>query len=68
MVPRSQKQVADQLMAHDAIGAHARDELGFAPNQNPVFVEVTSDADWATGISFSRWTPRQYKLRELHQR
>ena len=34
------------------IGAHARDELGFAPNQNPVFVEVTSDADWATGIAF----------------
>ncbi|MFZ3234526.1 MAG: hypothetical protein WA417_10740 [Stellaceae bacterium] len=25
---------------------------GFAPNQNPVFVEVTSDADLATGIAF----------------
>jgi len=25
---------------------------GFAPKQNPVFVEVTSDADWATGIAF----------------
>jgi hypothetical protein len=25
---------------------------GFAPDQNPVFVEVTSDADWATGIAF----------------
>jgi hypothetical protein len=25
---------------------------GFAPNQNPVFVEVTSDADWATGVAF----------------
>jgi hypothetical protein len=25
---------------------------GFAPNQNPVFVEVTSDADWATGLAF----------------
>jgi len=24
----------------------------FAPDQNPVFVEVTSDADWATGIAF----------------
>jgi hypothetical protein len=35
-----------------SISAHARDELGFAPNQNPVFVEVTSDADWATGIAF----------------
>ena len=50
--PSLAEQVADQLMAHDAIGAHARDELGFAPNQNPVFVEVTSDADWATGIAF----------------
>jgi hypothetical protein len=25
---------------------------GFAPNQNPVLVEVTSDADWATGVAF----------------
>lgn len=25
---------------------------GFAPNQNPIFVEVTSDADWATGLAF----------------
>ena len=25
------KQVADQLMAHDALGAHARDELGISP-------------------------------------
>src|ERR1700732_820962 len=27
--PSLAEQVADQLMAHDAIGAHARDELGF---------------------------------------
>ena len=26
------KKVADQLMAHDALGAHARDELGITPN------------------------------------
>jgi len=25
---------------------------GFAANQNPVFVEVTRDADWATSIAF----------------
>jgi len=25
------KQVAEQLMAHDALAAHARDELGFSP-------------------------------------
>src|SRR4249920_2314524 len=28
--PALAKQVADQLMAHDAIGAHARDELGIS--------------------------------------
>ena len=28
--PSLAKQVADQLMAHDAIGAHARDELGIS--------------------------------------
>jgi hypothetical protein len=29
-----------------------RSPSGFAPNQNPVFVEMTSEADWATGIAF----------------
>src|SRR5476649_2103244 len=28
--PALAKQVADQLMAHDALGAHARDELGIS--------------------------------------
>ena len=28
--PSLAKQVAQQLMAHDAIGAHARDELGIS--------------------------------------
>jgi VIT1/CCC1 family predicted Fe2+/Mn2+ transporter len=28
--PALAKQVAEQLMAHDAIGAHARDELGIS--------------------------------------
>ena len=28
-------QVADQLMAHDALGAHARDELGISDRQRP---------------------------------
>jgi VIT1/CCC1 family predicted Fe2+/Mn2+ transporter len=28
--PSLAEQVADQLMAHDAIGAHARDELGMS--------------------------------------
>ena len=29
------QQVADQLMAHDALGAHARDELGISDRQHP---------------------------------
>ena len=29
-----------------------RRAASFAPRQNPVFVEVTSTADWATGIAF----------------
>jgi VIT1/CCC1 family predicted Fe2+/Mn2+ transporter len=32
--PALAKKVADQLMAHDAVGAHARDELGIS--ENPV--------------------------------
>ena len=32
--PSLAKQVADQLMAHDAIGAHARDELGISETLN----------------------------------
>src|ERR1700689_992328 len=31
--PALAKQVADQLMAHDALEAHARDELGITPGQ-----------------------------------
>src|SRR6476659_5105951 len=31
--PALADQVADQLMAHDALGAHARDELGFSETQ-----------------------------------
>ena len=30
--PALAKQVADQLMAHDALGAHTRDELGIFPS------------------------------------
>src|ERR1700674_1293370 len=33
--PSLAKQVADQLMAHDALGAHARDELGISETLRP---------------------------------
>jgi VIT1/CCC1 family predicted Fe2+/Mn2+ transporter len=43
------KQVADQLMAHDALGAHARDELGISPalKARPL------QAAWASAASFA---------------
>jgi VIT1/CCC1 family predicted Fe2+/Mn2+ transporter len=44
-------QVADQLMAHDALGAHARDELGISEitNARPVQAALTSAASFAAG-------------------
>ena len=43
------KQVAEKLMSHDALGAHARDELGIS--------EITTarplQAAWASAMSFS---------------
>jgi VIT1/CCC1 family predicted Fe2+/Mn2+ transporter len=45
------RQVADQLMAHDALGAHARDELGITPGQRarPVVAALASAATFSVG-------------------
>ena len=45
------RQVADQLMAHDALGAHARDELGISEIQRarPVQAALASAATFAVG-------------------
>ena len=47
------KQVADQLMAHDALGAHARDELGISEvlSARPVQAALASAASFATGAA-----------------
>jgi len=47
--PKLAGEVADQLMAKDALGAHARDELGLteAAKPNPI------QAAWASAVSFS---------------
>ncbi len=47
------KQVADQLMAHDALGAHARDELGFSADLSaqPVQAALASAASFAVGAA-----------------
>ncbi|MEP6763098.1 MAG: VIT family protein [Gemmatimonadaceae bacterium] len=45
------QQVADQLMAHDALGAHARDELGIIDLQraNPLQAAMASAASFFVG-------------------
>ena len=47
------KQVAEQLMAHDAIGAHARDELGISPalRARPLQAALASAASFAVGAA-----------------
>ena len=45
------RQVAEQLMAHDALGAHARDELGITEmmNARPLQAALASAASFAVG-------------------
>lgn len=49
--PALAKQVAQQLMAHDALGAHARDELGIweLTRARPILAALTSAVAFATG-------------------
>jgi VIT1/CCC1 family predicted Fe2+/Mn2+ transporter len=49
--PSLARQVADQLMASDALGAHARDELGISEvtTARPVQAALTSAGAFATG-------------------
>lgn len=51
--PALARQVAEQLMAHDALGAHARDELGIsdALSARPIQAAVTSAATFAVGAA-----------------
>jgi len=47
------KQVAQQLMAHDALGAHARDELGLSEtlSARPIQAALASAASFAVGAA-----------------
>ena len=49
--PSLAKQVAEQLMAHDALGAHARDELGISSTlaARPLQAALASAASFAVG-------------------
>ena len=51
--PTLAAQVADQLTAHDALGAHARDELGLseATRARPIQAAFSSAAAFAVGAS-----------------
>ncbi len=51
--PELARQVSEQLMAHDALGAHARDELGITDHQraNPVLASFASAASFAVGAA-----------------
>jgi len=51
--PSLAKQVAEQLMAHDAIGAHARDELGIfeALRARPIQAALASAGCFAVGAA-----------------
>ena len=49
--PELAKQVAEQLMAHDALGAHARDELGISDtlSARPIQAALASAASFGVG-------------------
>jgi vacuolar iron transporter family protein len=53
LAPALAKQVAEQLMAHDALGAHARDELGISVQlkANPIQAALTSALMFSVGAS-----------------
>ena len=49
LAPELAKQVARQLMAHDALGTHARDELGISKEVKP----RPFQAAWSSAVSFA---------------
>ena len=53
LAPNLAQQVAEQLMRHDALGAHARDELGISETMSarPVQAALASAASFAVGAA-----------------
>ena len=53
LTPDLARQVSDQLMAHDALGAHARDELGITEHSSarPLQAAAASAASFAVGAA-----------------
>jgi VIT1/CCC1 family predicted Fe2+/Mn2+ transporter len=62
------KQVAAQLMAHDALGSHARDELGLFPSARarPLQAALASAGSFAAGaalpLAVAAFAPRRYLM------
>jgi vacuolar iron transporter family protein len=56
--PTLARQVADQLMVHDALGAHAREELGFSHviTARPVQAALASAGSFAVGAAMPLFT------------
>jgi vacuolar iron transporter family protein len=61
-------QVAAQLMAHDALGSHARDELGLTTvsQARPLQAALASAASFASGailpLLVAAWSPQRYRM------
>jgi VIT1/CCC1 family predicted Fe2+/Mn2+ transporter len=61
-------QVAAQLLAHDALGTHARDELGLSEGNaaRPIQAAVTSAASFAAGAALpllvAVWAPQSHLM------
>jgi VIT1/CCC1 family predicted Fe2+/Mn2+ transporter len=53
LTPQLAQQVAEQFMAHDALAAHARDELGLSPelSARPLQAALASAASFAVGAA-----------------
>lgn len=53
LTPELAKEVADQLMAHDALGAHVRDELGLSKvlTAQPIQAALASAASFSVGTA-----------------
>ena len=51
--PALAKRVAEQLMSHDALGAHARDELGISESlrARPIQAALASAASYSVGAA-----------------
>jgi VIT1/CCC1 family predicted Fe2+/Mn2+ transporter len=61
-------QVAAQLMAHDALGSHARDELGFSAGfrARPLQAALASAGSFSSGavlpLLVAAWAPERYRI------